>query len=514
MKKLVVIVLLVLGVTSLAHANNLILGTPSISGSTVSFTIKWDNSWLVTSGPSNWDAVWVFVKRQTCDPSIQNPWIHANLASSGHSVGGSQLQVDLSADNKGVFIRRAAAGKGNVAQVTVTLTLSAPINTDNIGVYGTEMVYVPQGEFYIGDGHPSAGFDGLNFTDGNTYSPKLITSAIQSNGIGASSNYSRRSSGSTMSLPNTFPLGYNGFYSMKYEVTTAQYVAFLNTLTYNQQLRLMRDPNATPPESAAGTLINNTHNGYRIEIATPGEALTVMRPAVFANDATNDNVFDQENDGLGLAVGLGTNQFLSYLDWAALRPMTEFEFEKACRGPIYPVSGEYAWGTSDYTSFGTFSINNRFTSTETLSGVGLGMGNVRTDQNYRVGIAATATSNRVQAGATYYGILDMTGGMGERVVGFNNEDYSGFRSDYHGDGNLNSDLVNEANSDPNNPNKSLFNVTGWFQNMIGSRGYSWNQEYGGFTIANRGFNHHGRPSLGNYNQQDWISYGGRGVRTY
>jgi len=496
-------------------ANNLIMGTPSVSGSTVSFTIKWDNSWYVTTGPSNWDAVWVFVKRQACNQASQNPWVHADLAASGHSVGGSQLQVDLSSDNKGVFIRRTslAAGKGNITQVTVTLTLSSAVSTDNIGVYGVEMVNVPQGEFYIGDGHPSAGFDGLNFTDGNTYNPKLITAAIQTAGIGASSNYSRVSSGSSVALPSTYPLGYNSFYCMKYEITTAQYVAFLNTLTYNQQLRLMRDPNATPPESAAGTLINNTYNGYRIEIATPGEALTVMRPAVFANDATNDNVFDQENDGLGLAVGLGTNQFLSYLDWAALRPMTEFEFEKACRGPIYPVSGEYAWGTADYTSFASFSIVNRFTSTEVLSGVGLGMGNVRTDQNYRVGIAATATSNRVQAGATYYGILDMTGSMGERVVGFNNQDYSGYRSDYHGDGNLNSNLVNEPNSDPNNPNKSLFNVTGWFQNMIGSRGYSWNQEYGGFTIANRGYNHHGRPSLGNYNQPDWNNYGGRGVRT-
>ena len=484
-----------------ANANNLILGTPTISGSTISFTIKWDNSWLVSTGPSNWDAVWVFIKRQACDQNSQNPWLHADLASSGHSVGGSQLQVDLAPDNKGVFIRRtsSAAGKGNISQVTVTLTLASAINTDNIGLYGVEMVNVPQGQFYIGDGEPNAGLWQINFTDGNSFNPKLITAAIQSAGIGASSNYSRVNSGSSVALPATYPVGYNSFYCMKYEITSAQYVSFLNTLTYNQQLRLMRDPNATPPQSPQGTLINNTYNGYRIEIKTPGEALTVLKPAVFGNDATNDNVFDQEDDALGFPVGLGTKQYLAFLDWSALRPMTEFEFEKACRGPVYPVVNEYAWGTTDFLGFNSKTITDRYKSTETLSGTGLGMGNINSSVNYRVGIAATATSTRVNAGATYYGILDMTGGMAERVVGQNNVDYSTFSSQNHGDGNLTSEAYS--------------NVVGWTENMIGSRGFSWNNEWNGFTISNRAWNHHNRPSLGNDNQADWAGFGGRGVRS-
>lgn len=486
-------------ITALTHANNLVMGTPTIIGSTISFTIKWDNSWRVTSGPANWDAVWIFVKRQTCDAATQHPWVHADLAASGHSVTGTQLQVDLASDNKGVFVRRSAAGKGNITQVTVTLTLASAIGTDNIGLFGIEMVHVPQGEFYIGDGHPTAGPWQINFTDGNTFNPKLITAAIQTAGIGASSQYSRVNSGSSQPLPSTFPLGYNSFYCMKYEITTAQYVSFLNTLTYNQQLRLMRNANATPPESPTGTLINNTFNGYRIEIKSPGEALTVMRPAVFANDATNDNNFDQEDDGLALPVGLGSKQFLSYLDWAALRPMTEFEFEKACRGPVYPVVNEYAWGTTDFTQFSNYSINNRFKPTETLSGSGLGMGNVSSNVNFRVGIAATATSNRVNAGATYYGILDMTGGMGERVIGLINRDYSIFSAANHGDGNLTSEAFS--------------NVTGWNEDHIGSRGFSWNNNWDGFSISNRAWNHHGQPNGGNDNGDNWANFGGRGVRT-
>ena len=40
---------------------------------------------------------------------------------------------------------------------------------------------------------------------------------------------------------------------------------------------------------------------------------------------------------------------LAYLDWSCLRPMTEFEYEKICRGPVYPVANEYAWGNQTYT---------------------------------------------------------------------------------------------------------------------------------------------------------------------
>jgi formylglycine-generating enzyme required for sulfatase activity len=499
MKKITLIVILFLAFNFQSFANNLIVGTPSISGNTLTFTIKWDNSWNVTTGPSNWDAVWIFVKRQTCVSGAESPWIHAELASSGQTITGSELQVDLAADRAGVFIRRSAAGMGNITQATVTLTLNSAINTDNIGVYGMEMVNVPEGQFYIGDGHPNAGDWQINFTDGNTFNPKLITQAIQQSGIGTSNNYSRVNSGSNTALGPNFPLGYNSFYCMKYEITTAQYVAFLNTLTYNQQLRIVRNANQTPPESAQGTLINNTYNGYRIEIKTPGDGTATLTPAVFANDATDDNNFDQSDDGLGLAVGLGTKQFLSYMDWAALRPMTEFEFEKACRGPVYPVVNESSWGSTDYLAFNNFTVNNRLTSSETLSGTGLGMANIQTNMNYRVGISATATSNRVKAGATYYGILDMTGGMLECVVGFHNTDYSTF-STTNGDGNITS--------------LGFSDVVGWNEVIIGARGASWRREQNSRPISARGWNQHWQPTRDTYNEPDWADFGGRGVRSF
>ena len=234
MTKRILLAILFFAISFGSSANNLIMGTPTINGSTVSFTIKWDNSWKVTTGPSNWDAVWVFVKRQTCVSGATSPWIHADLAISGHTVTGSQLQVDAVSDNKGVFIRRNAAGLGNINQATVTLTLASAIGSDNIGVYGVEMVNIPQGQFYIGDGRS----DLRAFTDGNTDNPKLIDATVQTNGLGAASNYQKQGLGSWTDLPSTFPLGYNRFYCMKYEISASQYVAFLNTLTYKQQLRM------------------------------------------------------------------------------------------------------------------------------------------------------------------------------------------------------------------------------------------------------------------------------------
>src|SRR5208283_4202281 len=40
----------------------------------------------------------------------------------------------------------------------------------------------------------------------------------------------------------------------------------------------------------------------------------------------------------------------AYAAWAGLRPYTELEYEKAARGPITPVNGEYAWGSTGITN--------------------------------------------------------------------------------------------------------------------------------------------------------------------
>lgn len=495
MKKNILLIILFFAISLESFANNLIMGTPTVSGSTVTFTIKWDNSWNVTTGPSNWDAVWIFVKRQTCVSGTTSPWVHADLANSGHSVTGSQLQVDTVLDNKGVFIRMKTAGIGNIDQATVTLTLSSVIGSDNIGVYGMEMVNIPQGQFYIGDGRT----DLRCFTDGNSTNPKLIDATVQSNGLGVAANYQKEGLGSWNSLPGTFPLGYNRFYCMKYEISAAQYVAFLNTLSYKQQLRMQRDynSNTTPPTSAAGTQFHCwpcSGRSANIVIATPAQSVTQLSPAVYANDYDNDGVYNEDEDGLGIPVVMNMKNFFAFLDWAAIRPMTEFEYEKVCRGPNVPVMNEYAWGSTDINN--QLNIANRGKSTENNSNNYLGPTNCGTDQLFRSGIFATATSDRIHAGSSYYGVLDMTGGVWESCIGGWNVDFSTFTT-ANGDGNLyeSGDSTNNGSTD----------MSEWVPNKITAKGGGANwQDVWQDVSARQWVNFDGY----NYYQ------GGRGVRSY
>ena len=431
MKKIAIYLMVSFALSSISLANNLILGTPTISGSTLTFTIKWDNSWKVADGPTNWDAVWIFVKRQTCVTGTVNPWIHATLDASGQSVTGSELQVDNVTDNAGVFVRRSTNGIGNITQATVTLTLASAIGGDNIRIFGMEMVNVPTGDFYIGDGNSSY------YSFGNsTNQPVQITSATTSL---TKAQYGGQSQlGTTVTLPSTYPFGYNRFYCMKYEITCAQYVGFLNTLTYDQQLHKQQDMNwnTTPPTSSAGTLFMGYHY-YRIEIKTPGVSTTSLTPAVYACEANNNGIYDEDCDGLGLPVSLRQEHWLTFMEWAALRPMTEFEYEKACRGPLAPINGEKAWGTVDIAQF-QYTNANWGCSTDAQTVFALGLCNYQTGRVYRAGSAASSITDRVHAGATYYGILDMSGSTYERCVGGWGYDYSTFTT-ANGDGNINSD---------------------------------------------------------------------------
>ena len=69
-------------------------------------------------------------------------------------------------------------------------------------------------------------------------------------------------------------------------------------------------------------------------------------PIIVLHDMWDDYIFNDITDGQNLPCNfLSWMDLAAYLDWAALRPMTELEFEKICRGPNPPIAGEYVWGT-------------------------------------------------------------------------------------------------------------------------------------------------------------------------
>ena len=107
--------------------------------------------------------------------------------------------------------------------------------------------------------------------------------------------------------------------------------------------------------------------------------------------------------------------------------MTELEFEKACRGTGSTVANEYAWGTTGIAS-GWYTLNNSGENTEVVSsGYDVTNGNAlylstntlpTIEGPLRVGIFAGTTGNtgRVTSGATYYGIMEMSGNLWEICV--------------------------------------------------------------------------------------------------
>ena len=480
--------------TSAAQANNVMIGPPSVVAGKLQFTLAWDNSWNTASGPANWDAVWIFVKRQQCSDKL---WKHAPLSSNAadHSASGGVLQVDPVSDGMGIFVRRSAIGFGNITPSTITIALQTAANgVDNFQVFGVEMVNVPQGDFFAGDGTSQ-----YSFFLGPGNPPVQITAAKQAAGLGPVNNYS--SWGSTAPLPSAFPLGWNNFYCMKYEISQDNYKSYLNGLTYVQQFNRTNNP----PQSAVGALaLAPAANPSRNSIAIKVQGVPNSKPAVYGCDMNGNGTFDEVGDGGNIACNyLSWPDLMAYLDWSGLRPMSEFEFEKACRGAA-PGSNpnENAWSTTTSLQAQSGALSNAGTGTEvsTSSGDGLcayGAG-TNTKGPLRCGFAATSATTRFQAGAGFYGIMELSGNVMEQCVGGYNFNYSAFTS-ANGDG----EIATNGTAD-----MAGWPVDGGGQKGGVGRGGDWFSGSQYLRVSDRAF------MVQNVNQVRDGRFGGRGVRNF
>lgn len=389
-------------------------------------------------------------------------WEHARLNNTGHTApSGGTIDVGLltpsSAFNAttnpglGVFIYRSTAGFGNNSFTGAELRWNYGANNVSdeaiveLKMFGIEMVYVPQSTFIFG----SSGSELGKFTP-TTINTSIFTQTYRS---GTTQNKLNGTTGggpdqllpflnnSTLhpngshpnhTLCNTtywshylncrYPNGYSAFYCMKHEVSQGLYKDFLNTLTYTQQTQ--RTTNA--PSSSAGTcalkqnsdlirtwVCNSNRNG--LDIKTPGNA-TSLTPAVYGCNLDGDANFDEDVDGQFIScTNVSFPDALALLDWASLRPMTEMEYEKACRGIKPGVNGEYAWGTTSITNHGHGAYTNSGRSNETSAVTGANNADQLVNP-IRCGAFATSTSTRESAGASYWGILDLSGNLAEFTI--------------------------------------------------------------------------------------------------
>jgi formylglycine-generating enzyme required for sulfatase activity len=454
----------------------------------VEFSLSWDNSWNLNS-PPNHDAAWIFMKYR---PLGQHGFLHANLfpvehivmGSDGAGTGSTRHNVEYGESprlndapvNVGVFLSRSEISVGSNVFDNVRLhwdITGTGIDENTIlsvRVYAIEMVFIPIGTF--------ASIHTVLETG------QLNTSASTAPGGVTRVNYTVALA-DTIAKNSFWPLGTQPFYIMKHEVSQHAWVDFLNSLTLEQQLTLSHiNPtapnntrfgslwsgapfNAAPFNLAGRRFVNIAGTGFhqgppdfrqsRMNIRVRQTAVG-NTPAVFGINASQDEVgptatppggWNHEMQGGNLPMfGLAWTDVMAYLDWAGLRPLTELEYEKAARGPLQVVSGEFAWGTTTFVANQSFDDRNQPVEVSGTPNANVALletnnanrtaghdGNTFARWPIRVGAFARETTTRIQAGASFWGVLNLSDNVAEQYVRFDVVDGWRFRGN-HGDGNL------------------------------------------------------------------------------
>ena len=446
-----------------AYANNLAIKRVALSGQSgakmasgdtiayIQFDISQNNSWRFS--PQLYDAAWVFVKYSVND----GPWLHATISAVNlATITGTALAYTLPADKKGVFIYRAAEDSGALSTSGVKFTWNLSVDAVSplatkvaLKVFALEMVRIPQGAFYVGSGGTESGsFTNGSWTSGATIPLKItsenaLTLGTSAGNLWGTSTSGNNTIGSAGTLSAAFPKGYNSFYIMKYDLTQGQYRDFLNTLTRDQQNQ--RAGNGTTLVSGTSSITNryvmsNTptlsyRNGIRCDAT-----IHATNPITFYCDLDGDSIPNELDDGEFIACNwLSWPDLAAYADWAGLRPMTELEYEKAARGTAKPVANEYAWGKSDVpitSIIQATGITNPRANNETASNSANCVygGHAAVQGPLRCGFAATSSSTRYSAGASFYGVMELSGNLWKRPVTVGNATGRLFTSSLHGNG--------------------------------------------------------------------------------
>ncbi len=435
MNKLLFTLFIVILQFSFAKANNVQITNLSVSASSVTFDISWENSWR--SGLDYHDAVWVFFKQAPNGSA----WTHANLDVASVGTG---YQTVISSDNVGFFIRRAANGSG-LSFTTVSATLDGLIGMfQDIKVFAIEMVYVPQGDFYAGD---TVGDRCFSRGDDESI-PLLITSEGALSYGSTSSDFKYKGEATGSDIPASYPKGYNASYTTKYLATQQQYVDFLNCLTRTQQENMVVEELISPmPEDTRDVMAVYSHYIHCDEIIPNG-------PVTFYVDRNGNDIGGEGNDGGSYSCnGLTPTMILSYLDWAGLSPHSNLEMEKACRGPLLPIPSEYSWGSTDYTTGNSVLYAGTDSMKYANSGIDAG---IKTSHPARVGCnALSAGSTRTTAGATFYGAMDY--GAHGAVIKMKYSATTSFDG-AHGDGILSLEGYNNVINWPEIPSSSHHSI--------------------------------------------------------
>jgi formylglycine-generating enzyme required for sulfatase activity len=292
---------------------------------------------------------------------------------------------------------------------------------------------------------------------------------------------------------------------MKYEITEQQYLDFLNM-------------NAVVTKTARG--ITSSVSGGKGNVVA------------FRNTATGDATVAIGSIGYNTprphraVTYLSAHDWLTFLDWIALRPMSELEYEKMCVGPVYSADiAAFPWGGNYPAQINAFSSSLetgaevvKITGRAVLANFGsvtFTQGDASLGTNYtrgavRSGIGAIPQGSRGEAGAGYYGVMELAGNVWEFVVTVGDTVGLPF-SGLHGDGEITTtgfaNVINWPAGCYTTGAAGMCNLAGG----VGRRGGSWTTTIGRLYTSDRNnaaftFN----VDLFNLRTND---QGGRGVRS-
>ncbi|MEP1032002.1 SUMF1/EgtB/PvdO family nonheme iron enzyme [Ekhidna sp.] len=365
----------------------------------INFTISWKNSW---HNERNRDAAWVFFKLDLEDGS-RHQYLKAGSAKMLWKGANAMpdAKIEVAEDGAGLFVFPGTKYRGDITyHITVerdTTKTNFRTRFERMEAIAIEMVYIPEGGFTLGDPLKEAlNFGAFYQSDSNGDFDGLfkITSASQEIPVGpdkGSLYYQSRNNiyqgDQKGTIPSDFPNGYESFYIMKYEVTQGQYARFLNLIG----------------KTAATVRVNFGSPNYKKH----GGTIELKDGKYVAAAPDRRNVYFHWDD------------MMAFTDWAALRPYTELEFTKACRGPLRPKSREYPWNTS--------SIDRMVNRIDPVT----------QEQVFLNGMteADLTEENREIFGASYYWVMNLAGSMWEKVITVGDEKGRSFKG-VHGDGSI------------------------------------------------------------------------------
>ena len=306
-------------------------------------------------------ADWIFVKYST-QAGADGTWNHATL--TGGSVGAGAT-LTAATDGKGVFLDHTAGSAYWTAGVTVTWDTAADglyDSTATVKVFTMSMVRVPTGSFIYNAGATSAGTY-------NQYGGGVQATVANAASLPAGA-------------PAGWPNGYNSFYMGRYEVTQGQYADYLNTI-----------------ESATATAHHYAGGGV------PGQNM------IYYSTNPYGSRYLTSTPNAPKAV-LPFSDAWAYLSWAALRPPTEMEFEKAGRD-INGDGRKFPWGDTQVNAAYYTPPNEGGTYSRNYSNydyLGSGLGQVVDVGRYMSGDIYRTPE---QTGASPWGIADLSGSLQE-----------------------------------------------------------------------------------------------------